>query len=150
MLTIDYLKTILRGEMPTSVTNPKEQIMEGAGGYDGIIALIQTKNISPAIILENSDIGEFLINPGGFEKTSQSIWVMKMAPKDGNRSKIQRECKAMMKKMISIFVEHEKDEPLSQWEWDRIPYGIRNAGANFTGYEFTLYFSENTDLEYHE
>ena len=149
MLTIDYLQKTLRGELPAAITKPKDQIMEGAGGYDGIVALIQTKNISPAIVLENSEIGEFSIRPGGFEKTSQSIWVMKMVPKDSDRSKIQRECKTMMEKIISIFVKHEKDLELAQWEWDRVPYGVRNAGANFTGYEFTLYFSEDTDLSYH-
>lgn len=135
--------------MPTTITNPKEQIIEGAGGYDGIVALIQTKNISPVIVLENSEIGEFSLRPGGFDKTSQSIWVMKMVPKDGNRSKFQKESKAMMEKIISVFVKHENDKELEQWEWDRVPYGIRNAGANFTGYEFTLYFSEDTDLSYH-
>lgn len=149
MLTIEYLQKILRGEMPTTITNPKEQIIEGAGGYDGIVALIQTKNNSPVIVLENSEIGEFSLRPGGFDKTSQSIWVMKMVPKDGNRSKFQKECKAMMEKIISVFVKHENDKELEQWEWDRVPYGIRNAGANFTGYEFTLYFSEDTDLSYH-
>jgi hypothetical protein len=149
MLTIEYLQKTLRGEMPAAITNPKEQIMEGAGGYDGIVALIQTKNISPAIVLENSDIGEFSLRPGGFEKTSQSVWVMKKVPKDGDRSKIQRECKTMMEKIISIFVKHEKDQELAQWEWNSVPWGVRNAGANFTGYEFTLYFSEDTDLSYH-
>ena len=74
---------------------------------------------------------------------------MKKVPKDGDRSKIQRECKTMMEKIISIFVKHEKDQELAQWEWNSVPWGVRNAGANFTGYEFTLYFSEDTDLSYH-
>ena len=149
MLTLPYLQKILRGQLPNEIIKPDTQIIESAGGYDGIVSLIQTKGISPMVILENSEIGEFSLRPGGFEKTSQSIWVMKMVPKDGDRSKIQRECKTMMEKIISIFVKHEKDKELDQWEWDRVPYGVRNAGANFTGYEFTLYFSEDTDLSYH-
>lgn len=149
MLTLDYLRNRLNGYVP-AIYKVKDQIIEAAGGYDGIVALIQTKNISPMVILENSEIGEFSFQPGGFLKSSQSIWVMQMVPKDGDRQKVQQECFKMMKRILSVFVKYEKKDPeLEEWEWDRIPYGVRNAGANYTGYEFTLYFSEDTDLSYH-
>lgn len=128
--------------------NDPKQIIESAAGYDGIVALIQTKGLSPVVVLENSEVGEFSFRPGGFQKSSQSIWVMKMAPRDGDRKAVQDDCFGMMKRIISVFNLHEKDEPLAQWEWDHIPWGIRNAGPNFTGYEFTLYFGEDTDFEY--
>lgn len=149
MLTLDYLRNRLNGQV-TAIYKVKDQIIEAAGGYDGIVALIQTKNISPMIILENSEVGEFSFQPGGFLKSSQSLWVMQMVPKDGDRQKVQQECFKMMKRILSVFGKYEKKDPeLEEWEWDRIPYGVRNAGANYTGYEFTLYFSEDTDLSYH-
>lgn len=147
MLTIDYLQKKLRGNI--AVLSKSDQFIECAGGYDGIISLVQTKGVSPAIILENSEIGEFSVQPGGFIKTSQSVWVMKMRTREENRSKTQEECKALMVQIIRVFIKNKKDMELRQWEWDRIPWAVRNAGANFTGYEFTLYFSEDTDLSYH-
>jgi len=154
MITLDYLQKILKGEL-TEIGKVRDQIIESAGGYDGIVGLIQTKDISPMIVLENSEVGELSFLPGGFEKTSQSIWVMKKVNKDGDRQAVQKKCKLMMRdilaKMAKEAKEHDQEigHPLKDWEWDRIPYGVRNAGANYTGYEFTLYFSEDTDLSYH-
>lgn len=150
MLTLAYLQQIIQGELP-AVTDVEKQIIESAAGYDGIVALIQTKGISPMIVLENSEVGEFSFRPGGFESTSQSIWVMKMVGRDGDRRAVQDECRAMMLHIISVFGKQyylHKPE-LDQWDCERIPWGVRNAGANFTGYEFTLYFSEDVDLSYH-
>lgn len=149
MLTIEYLQQILTDEL-TEVTDMEEQVIESAAGYDGIVALIQKKGISPMVILENSEVGELSVRPGGFDKTSQSIWVMKMVSRDGNRRATQNECHAMMVRIVSIFNKRyeKKDQKLKQWECDRIPYGIRNAGPNYTGYEFTVFFSEDTDLSY--
>ena len=149
MLTLPYLQNILRGQLPNDINKPTTQIIEAAGGYDGIVSLVQTKGISPLVILENSEIGEFSFRPGGFIKSSQSIWVMKMVAKDEDRQSVQNECMKMVKRILSIMAKHAKDEELKEWEWDHIPFGVRNAGANFTGYEFTLYFSEDTDLSYH-
>jgi hypothetical protein len=126
----------------------KQQVIESAAGFDGIVALIQTKGISPMVILENSEVGEFSFRPGGFEKNSQSIWVMKKVARDGDRRVTQVECRKMMRRILKVFNKHSNEAPLQQWEWDRIPYGIRNAGPNYTGFEFTLYFSEDTDLSY--
>ena len=149
MLTLQYLQNILRGQMPNDITKPNTQIIESPGGYDGIISLIQTKGISPMVILEHSEMGELSVRPGGFVKTSQSVWVMKMVGKEEDRRKVQDECFAMVKRIIGIFINHNEEPELSEWEWDHVPYGVRNAGANFTGYEFTLHFSEDIDLGYH-
>lgn len=149
MLSLTDLKNIL-GRKVKDLSNVEKQIMESDAGYDGVIALIQTKNVETAVILEHNDVGEFSIRPGGLEKASQSIWVMKMVGDKKDRGTAQRECKQLMKKIISLFVKHEKDDCLKGWEWGSIPYGIRNAGANYTGYEFTLRFTEDIDLSYHE
>lgn len=150
MLTLEHLRDIIRGKMSNDILKPSTQIIESPGGYDGIISLIQTKSVSPMIILEQSEMGEFSVNPGGFLKTSQSIWVMKMVAKEEDRRKVQDECLDMVKRIIGIFIEQDKkeDPELERWEWDHIPWGVRNAGANFTGYEFTMHFSEDTDLSY--
>lgn len=148
MLTLPYLKTVLRYKL-FDLVDVDKQIIESAGGYDGIVSLLQTKGASPMIVLEHSEVGEFNINPGGFVKTSQSIWVMKMVGRDDNRREVQDECFSMMQNIIKIFIRHHTDEYLDQWEWNSIPWGVRNAGANFTGYEFTMYFSEDFCLEAH-
>lgn len=147
MLTLTYLQNILNDQL-NGVDNVEKQIIESAGGYDGIVSLIQTKGVTPIIVLENSEVGEFNVLPGGFLKTSQSLWVMKMVGRDDDRQAVQDECFALMKRIISIFIGHKKDSVLKQWDWERIPWGVRNAGANFTGYEFTVYFEEDTDLSY--
>lgn len=147
MLTLSFLKSVLSGQLK-GVTNDNSQIIESAGGYDGIISLIQTKGVSPVVVLENSEVGEFSFRPGGFLKASQSVWVMKMVGRDGDRRKTQDECFTLMKNILKLLNGHRYDPELKEWEMDRIPWGVRNAGANFTGYEFTLYFSEDTDLSY--
>ena len=149
MLTLPYLQKILRGELPNDITKPDTQIIEAAGGYDGIVSLIQTKGVSPVIILENSEVGEFGFLPGRFLRTSQSLWVMKMVAKDEDRQRVQKECMKMAKRILSVMVKHEHDDQLEEWEYNSIPWGVRNGAANFTGYEFTLHFSENTNLSYH-
>lgn len=149
MLTLPYLQKILRGELPNDITKPDTQIIEAAGGYDGIVSLIQTKGVTPVIILENSEVGEFGFLPGGFLRTSQSLWVMKMVAKDEDRQRVQNECMKMAKRILSVMVKHEHDDELEEWEYNSIPWGVRNGAANFTGYELTLHFSENTDLSYH-
>ena len=149
MLTLPYLQKILRGELPNDITKPDTQIIEAAGSYDGIVSLIQTKGVSPVIILENSEVGEFGFLPGGFLRTSQSLWVMKMVAKDEDRQRVQKECMKMAKRILSVMVKHEHDDELEEWEYNSIPWGVRNGAANFTGYELTLHFSENTDLSYH-
>ena len=151
MLNIDFLRRTLDAEAGglSTITEPRKQVIESPGGYDGIVSLVQTKGISPMVVLEQSSTGELSFRPGGFVKTSQSIWVMKMVGRDDDRGNVQRQCFAAMKRILAIFGKHQKDEELKEWEWDHIPYGVRNAGPNFTGYEFTLYFSEDTDLEYH-
>ena len=147
MITLSYIKALLDGKL-NGITQTEKHIIESAGGYDGIVSLVQTKGISLIIVLENSEIGEFSILPGGFMKTSQSLWVMKMVGRDDDRHAVQNECFALMKRIISIFIGHVEDKELKQWEWERIRWAVRNAGANFTGYEFSLYFSEDIDLSY--
>ena len=148
MLTLEYLRHILQGEI-AQVDNTEKQIIQSDAGYDGIISLIQTKGISPMIILENAEVGTLSFRPGGFSVMTQSIWVMKMVGRDDDRSKIQKECFKMMKRILSIMGKRNKDPELKEWEWDNIPWGARNAAANFTGYEFSLHFTEDVDLEYH-
>ena len=81
--------------MPNDITKPNKQIIEAAGGYDGIVSLIQTKGISPMVILENSEVGEFGFLPEGFLRSSQSLWVMKMVANDEDRQRVQKECMSM-------------------------------------------------------
>lgn len=150
MLTLDYLKSILKksenGGLPF-LTDDK-QFLESAAGYDGIVELLQTKNIDVTLILEHNQIGEFSFRPGGFHVASQSLWIMRKVGFNEDRTHVQHEAFGDMKDILCMFGEHQHDAAFENWEWNHIPYGIRNAGANYTGYEFTLQFDEDTDLSY--
>lgn len=150
MLSISYLKSILKWDGQNSSGLPfltnDNQFIESAAGYDGIIELIQNKGLQTALVLEQHQVGEFSVRPGGFISTSQSIWIMSMVGFNQSRSEIQHECFLRAKKILSMLIAHADDEQLSQWEWNRIPYGARNAGQNMTGYEITLYFNEDLNL----
>lgn len=150
MLTLDYLKSVLADShkgLP-AFTDLDKQVIESAAGYDGIVSLVQTKGITPIIVLEHNSVGELSVRPGGFENASQSLWIMKMVGRDDDRAAVQAWCKGCMKRIVSLLVKHKEEPQLFGWQPESIPYSIRNAGANFTGYEFTLNFSEDVDLSY--
>lgn len=178
MLTLDYLQSILFKREQASVTphvtpravNPHqidpiiivkpeveglekpEWVLESAAGYDGIIELIQTKGLPVCVVLEHNEMGNLSIRPGGFMMASQSIWIMEMVAADEDRRAIQMNCWRRMKRIISVLAKHfdDDDKPLvGKWDPEDIPYGIRNAGSNYTGYEFVLHFAEDIDLSYH-
>lgn len=142
------MRQVLRGEI-AEITQIEKQVIESAAGYDGIVSLVQTKGITPMVVLEHNSSGELSVRPGGFVRASQSIWVMKMVGRDDDRAAVQAGCFADMKRIVSVLLKHCYDPQLSGWQPESIPYGIRNAGPNFTGYEFTLQFDEDVDLEYH-
>lgn len=165
MLTLDYLKSILFIEetetvngVTTTITpevegvTSEDQVLESAAGYDGIIELIQTKGLPVAVVLEHNEMGNLSIRPGGFMMASQSIWIMEMVAADEDRRAIQMNCWRRMKRIISVLAKHfaDDDKPLvDKWDPEDIPYGIRNAGSNYTGYEMLLHFNEDIDLSYH-
>ncbi len=146
MLTLKYLQTILCGELLD--LNTQDQILESAGGYDGIVALIQTKGLQKAVVLEHNSVGEMSARPGGFLLATQSIWIMRMVARDADRPAVQKECFNDMQRIISVLIKCIHSEQLDGWQPESIPYAIRNAGPNYTGYEFSLNFSENVDLSY--
>lgn len=147
MLSLSYLRQLMQGEI-TDIDDVEKQVIESAAGYDGIVSLVQTKGITPIIVLEHNSVGELSVRPGGFERASQSIWIMKMVGRDDDRAAVQAWCKGSMKRFVSVLVKHKYEPQLESWQPESIPYSIRNAGPNFTGYEFTLSFDEDVDLSY--
>ncbi len=147
MLSLSYLRTILSGEVER-LNDLEKQVLESAGGYDGIVSLIQTKGLQKAVVLENNSVGELSVRPGGFMKSTQSIWIMQMVGRDADRVAVQAECFTDMKRIVCVLNRFYKSPQLKGWQSDLIPYATRNAGPNYTGYEFTLYFSEDVDLSY--
>ena len=147
MLTLSYLQTILSGEVER-LNDLEHQVIESAGGYDGIVSLIQTKGLQKVVVLENNSVGELSIRPGGFMMATQSIWIMLMVARDADRQAVQMECFNDMKRIICVLTKHIHSEQLKGWQPESIPYAIRNAGPNYTGYEFSLNFWEDVDLSY--
>lgn len=153
MLTLAYLQDILTNEVP-GLTDTSKQVLESAAGYDGIIELIETKEEPVAVVLEHNEMGNISIRPGGLQLSSQSLWVMEMVAADEDRRAIQLQCWERAKRIISVLihrweVDAAKDKAIKQWDWHDIPYGIRNAGPNYTGYELVLHFTEDIDISYH-
>lgn len=153
MLTLEYLQDILTNEVP-GLKDTTEQVLESAAGYDGIVELIESKELPVAVVLEHNEMGNISIRPGGFQISTQSLWVMEMVAADEDRRAIQKKCWAMATRIIGVLIhrweeDEEKDKPIKQWDWHDIPYGIRNAGSNYTGYELVLHFTEDIDISYH-
>lgn len=147
MLTLSYLQTILIGEVER-LNDLEHQVIESAGGYDGIVALIQTKGLQKAVVLEHNSVGEMSALRGGFMMATQSIWIMQMVARDADRPSVQKECFTDMKRILCVLTKYAHSEQLKGWQSESIPYAIRNAGPNYTGYEFSLNFSEDVDLSY--
>ena len=151
MLTLNYLKSILFVKKLPEIDgiNTENCIIESAAGYDGIIELIQHVDLPVAVVLEHNEMGNLgLHNDGGFMTASQSLWVMEMVGEREDRRRVQERCWARAKRILAVMIEHCDDAPLKQWVKGDIPYGIRNAGPNYTGYELTLHFTEDIDLSY--
>lgn len=145
MLTLDYLRTIIGGKID-GLTDTTEQVMESDAGYDGIIELIQTKGLPLAMVLEPSEMGNFSFRPGGFHITTQSVWIMEMVGADETRRAVQQRCFTALHNLLVTLKDHKDDSQLEGWDWLDIPYGVRNAGPNYTGYEVFIRFTEDTDL----
>ena len=140
MLSLSYLQNILADIMPPT------NIIESDAGYDAIIELIQTKGLEKVIIFEPPEGGVFKLLPWGMDEAACSIWVMRMVGNEENRREIQKQCRKTLKAIIATFSVHRRDAALQGFQIESIPYSVRNAGANYTGYEMTIYFNDDTNL----
>ncbi len=147
MLNLKFLQEVLQCESAV-VSDPEKQVIESAAGYDGIVSLVQTKGITPMVVLEHNSVGELSFRPGGFQNASQSIWIMKMVGRNANRQEVQDSCVEDMKTIVSLLMKYKGYPQVVGWQPESIPYSVRNAGPNFTGYEFTLHFAEDINLFY--
>lgn len=153
MLDLAFLTTLLTDEPDKpkqfpEIENGIEQVVESDAGYEGIIALIDERPPSdlPVIVLEHCSSGEYGFNPGGLCHGSQVVWVMEMVGARESRRLVQDKMKGLMERIIALLSKNKKQKPLEGWDRSRIPYMVTNAGNNYTGYQFTLYYDENIDL----
>lgn len=150
MLTLSNLQTIIVGHVD-GITGTN-QVLESPGGYDGIISLIETKAPAVSVVLEHNEMGNLSIRPGGFMTSSQSIWVMEMAGANDDRRTVQQRCWSRLRDIIGLLTNeynYGSSGELAGWDWDDMPFGLRNAGPNYTGYEMVMHFAEDIDLSYH-
>lgn len=155
MLTLEYLKQIIGSARkveelshPYEITDLDSQVIESDAGYDGIVELI---NVRPdadlaIVVLENSESFSFEVNPGGVQHLSQTVWCMAMVGADEDRKKVQLSMYNLMRRIIAKMILERRAGRLGGWDWSHIPVLVTNAGSNYTGYQFTLYFNEVTDL----
>lgn len=150
MLTLEYIKSVLQSE--SYITDIDEQVIESDAGYDGIVEILEQRpETDPVILLENASSGNFSANPDGLEFTSQTIWVMSRVSFNEDRKTVQSNMKTLMRRIIAKFLTHRRSESeqhacIHYWDAKNIPWLVTNAGSNNTGYQFTLYFNEPTDM----
>lgn len=150
MITIEYLKSAL-SDFP-EVRNVEEQVIESDAGYDSIVALINERpEANPVFILEPSDVFSLGVTPGGLEKSSKNIWVVDMVGADENRYDVQLRTNNLMRKLIAKLIQLSKTtDELDGWQWETIPVMTFNGGPNYTGFVFTMYFTESINLSYEQ
>lgn len=151
MLTIDYLKQLCfpQGQPDVDGLDRQDWVMECRAGMDGAIALIQTKNVPVAVVLEQPESGRLMLrNDGGFVDTVQSLWVMEQVPFNGNAPEVMQRCMDRVVRLYSILVSHHADRQLRRWaESNEVGYYAREANS-YVGYEMTIHFREDKDLSY--
>lgn len=149
MLTLQYLKDLISvREVPVpEITDLEDQVIESDAGYDGIVELIEQRpDGDTVIILEPGDSGSFGCNPDGVQHQSQVIWcVAKVGAMEAKKME-QKAMFSLMKRLVSLFIKHHKNIHLKGWDSSHIPWLVTNAGSNCTGYQFSMYFDEVTDL----
>jgi len=133
---------------PYEITDLDSQVIESDAGYDGIVELLNVRpdaNLA-IVVLENSEGFSFEVNPGGVQHLSQTVWCMAVVGADEDRKKVQLSMYNLMRRIIAKMILERRAGRLGGWDWSHIPVLVTNAGSNYTGYQFTLYFNEVTDL----
>ena len=148
MITLQYLKAALADF--AEVTNADEQVIESDAGYDGIVALINERpQVNPVVILEPSEVFSLGVNPGGIEHSSKNIWVVDMVGATENRYDVQLRANNLMRKVIAKLIQLSKTtDDLDGWQWENIPVMTFNGGPSYTGFVFTMYFTEDINLTF--
>lgn len=139
--------TTLQSCVADLVANTEKQVVTGAG-YNAIIEMVMNRQqYFPCIVLEEQDGGILSIQPGGFDKYPQSIWVLDRCASDENPEQYYTSTKQLLKEVIaSLSRNRDNFYDITNLDFTRMPYMKRQGGNELYGWEVILTTQEDIDL----
>lgn len=143
MIQLTTLKSCLQG----IIADTQKQVVTGAG-YNAIIEMVMNRQEDfPCVVLEEQDGGILSIQPGGFDKYPQSIWVLDRCASDENPEQYYASTKQLLKEVVASLSRNKDSYPdLSNLDFVRMPYMKRQGGNELYGWEVILTTQEDIDL----
>lgn len=131
----------------TEITSATAQVVTGAG-YNAIVELVMNRQTDfPCIVLEDQDGGVLSIDPGGFDKYTQSIWVVERVGMGEDPETHYTSTKALLKKVIAALSRNRRNyADLRVVDFTHMAYMKRDGGNEFAGWEIVLTTEEDTNL----
>lgn len=101
----------------------------------------------PCVVLEEQDGGILSIQPGGFDKYPQSIWVLDRCASDENPEQYYTSTKELLKEVIASLSRNRYIfQDITNLDFTRMPYMKRQGGNELYGWEVILTTQEDIDL----
>ena len=129
------------------IGDPDKQVVTGAG-YNAIVEMVMNRQEHfPCIVLEEQDGGILSIQPGGFDKYPQSIWVLDRCASDENPEQYYTSTKELLKEVIASLSRNRYIfQDITNLDFTRMPYMKRQGGNELYGWEVILTTQEDIDL----
>lgn len=151
MLTIDYLRRLLAAENDglDAVTDPEKQVIDSPDIQKGLIELAQHKGYPFAVLFEEAyhyDDDDTKDVP--ITKFTQSIYVMRMVPRDNADRSEELKCFADVKRIRALLLARQAKGDPEVHDWDRRPQrDFVTGAANYVGWKLKITFNENESWE---
>lgn len=151
MITIDYLKKILRGFVLSDgwTVNTNRDLVDAPDIQEGIVQLCQKKELPVAILFEEAfHYDDDDRNDVPYTRFTQSIYVMRMVRSEKGSRAEEMKCFADVKRIRALLLtkQYEGDEELAGWSRTAQRDFVSGA-ANYVGWKLKLPFIENESWE---
>lgn len=151
MITIDYLKKILRGFVLSDgwTVNTNRDLVDAPDIMEGFTQLAQVKSLPVAILFEEAfHYDDDDRNDVPYTRFEQSIYVMRMVRSEKGSRAEELKCFADVKRIRALLLkkQYEGDEELKGWNRTARRDFVSGA-ANYVGWKLKLPFVENESWE---
>lgn len=151
MITIDYLKKILRGFVLSDgqTVDVNRILVDAPDIQEGLTQLSQRKDMPLAILFEEAfHYDDDDRNDVPYTRFEQSIYVMRMVSRDKGSRAEELKCFADVKRIRALLLkkQYEGDEELKGWNRTARRDFVSGA-ANYVGWKLKLPFVENESWE---
>ena len=148
MITIEYLKKILRGfALSDGNVDTQRAVVDTPDIMEGLTQLAQEKNKPVAVLFEEAfHYDDDDRNDVPVTRFEQSIYVMRMVRSDKGSRAEELKCFEDVKKIRALLLkkQYEGDEELTGWNRTAKRDFVSGA-ANYVGWKLKLPFVENDD-----